>query len=90
MVALQIRDVSTEVRDELASAAARDGISLQAYLHEVIQRAAASARNRRLVAEWRADPLLPPGVQVDIVKLIAEGRAERDERIRSAVSGEDS
>lgn len=87
MVALQIRDVPEAIRDELARAAANEGVSLQVFLHEVIHRAASSARNRRLITEWGRAPLLPDDAQVDIVQLIADSRAERDERIRSAVLG---
>ena len=85
MVALQIRDVPDDVRDELAAAAAERGISLQVLLMEVIQRAADSAHNRRLVREWPVANVSG----VDIAALIREGHEERDARILDAVLGID-
>lgn len=45
MVAIQVRDVSERSRDALAAEAQRRGVSLQVFLHEVLEREAASARN---------------------------------------------
>ena len=45
MVAIQVRDVSDQSRDALAAEAERRGLSLQMFLHDVLEREAASARN---------------------------------------------
>lgn len=85
MVALQIRDVPQRVRDELAAAAAEEGVSLQVFLMDVIRRAADSAHNRRLVSEW---PIADVS-GIDISAIIREGHEERDARILDAVLGVD-
>lgn len=51
MVAMQVRDVPDEVRDDLAEEAKRRGLSLQTYLREVLTREARIAANRRLLDE---------------------------------------
>jgi hypothetical protein len=45
MVAIQVRDISDASRDALAAEAQRRGQSLQMFLHDVLEREAASARN---------------------------------------------
>lgn len=54
MVAIQVRDVPDEVRQTLSGEARRRGISLQAFLAEVLEREAASARNLAWLREARA------------------------------------
>lgn len=51
MTAIQIRDVPTEVRDQLAVLARARGQSLSAYLRDVIIREARFAKNVRLIDE---------------------------------------
>jgi antitoxin FitA len=81
MVALQIRDVSEQVRDLLAREARARGQSLQAFLLEIIEREAGYVRNVELLnqfggrAEGRGhDPAVA-------VRAVHEARNERDARL---------
>ncbi|HAM13814.1 MAG: hypothetical protein CMH38_14900 [Microbacterium sp.] len=47
MVAIQVRHVPDDVRGELIEAARREGVSLQHYLLDVLDREARQARRRR-------------------------------------------
>ena len=80
MVAIQIRDVSDEVRDALAAEAERRGLSLQLLLAEVLEREAAAARNLawlRGVAA-RQKPLADQSSTRDEIR---DGWRERDHQI---------
>jgi plasmid stability protein len=75
-VAITVRDVPDEVRDELAARAARSGRSLQEYLRGMLVEAAARppvddviARARRRVAAT--------GVRVDADAILAARDADR-------------
>ena len=81
MVALQIRDVSDEVRDRLAQAAARHGQSLQAYLLEMVNAEARRDRNRELIASLRGRTDGTQATLEESMKLKHELRAERDGRL---------
>lgn len=61
MVAIQVRDVSPETRDALADEAGRRGQSLQAFLHDMLEREAASARNIAWVLSKRSAQRPPDG-----------------------------
>jgi hypothetical protein len=61
MVAIQVRDVSEQSRDAIAAEAERRGQSLQGFLHEVIEREAASARNIAWVLSKRSAQRAPDG-----------------------------
>jgi len=67
-VQITIRDVSNEVRDELAARAARAGKSMQEYLREELERLAA----RPSLGEWmsrvrRRKELAPRTVDSDVI-----------------------
>jgi antitoxin FitA len=81
MVALQIRDVSDEVRDRLANAAARQGQSLQAYLLELVNAEARRDRNRELIASLRGRTDGTRTTLEESMKLKHELRAERDRQL---------
>jgi hypothetical protein len=81
MVALQIRDVSPEVRDRLASAAARRGQSLQAYLLDLVNADARRDRNRELIATLRGRTDGTQTTAEESMALKHELRAERDRQI---------
>lgn len=81
MVALQIRDVSDDVRDRLATAAARRGQSLQAFLLDLVNAEARRDRNRELIASLRGRT---DGTQATVEESMAlkhELRAERDRQL---------
>lgn len=54
MVAIQVRDVPDEVREALSGEARRRGVSLQAFLADVLEREAAAARNLAWLREAHA------------------------------------
>ncbi len=76
MVALQIRDVSTEVRDALATRARSRGQSLQAFLLELVNREAGLARNQALLSDlsWSDGSR---AVLVDVIDALDKARTER-------------
>lgn len=91
MVAIQIRDVSPEVRDALARDAADRGLSMQAYLHDVLERQAKAARNRVWLRDFQ--PIKVTGgapVVVDVADLIRRQRVERERHLLAVATGEDT
>lgn len=84
MVAIQVRDVPEASRDALAGEATRRGLSLQVFLHDVLEREAASARNIAWVRDMAKRPRVPrtgPSTR----ELIEAGHRERDRAILDAV-----
>ncbi len=77
MSAIQVRDVPDDVRDALVRTARARGESLQSYLQSVLAREARMARMRTFLDEYR--PIRPPRA-VDVVGVIADGRAEQDRK----------
>jgi len=80
MVAIQVRDVSDDVRDALAAEAERRGVSLQLFLAEVLEREASSARNLawlRSVAGRQNPQSTPPSTRDEI----RDGWVGRDRQI---------
>lgn len=87
MVAIQIRDVTKSVRDDLAREARARGLSLQAYLRDVLEHEARVARNRELLRTFTPVRGTFTGEPIDVPSLIAAGHAERDQRIADAMAG---
>lgn len=77
MVAIQVRDVPADVREALVIAAHARGVSLQAYLQDVLAREARVARNRAFLDEYT--PLRPPQ-SIDVVDVIAATRDQQDRK----------
>jgi plasmid stability protein len=76
-VSITIRNVPTEVRDELASRAAKSGRSLQEHLRlELIELAARPSINDWL-ARVRAD-VEARGIELSAEEIVADIRADRD------------
>jgi hypothetical protein len=88
MVAIQIRDVSDQSRDALAHEAERRGQSLQMFLHEVLEREAASARNIAWVLSKRGAQKAPTGPSTTRDEVRA-GWRERDRAILDAIGMHD-
>ncbi|MBX3195245.1 MAG: hypothetical protein KF727_09145 [Microbacteriaceae bacterium] len=89
MVAIQVRDISDESRDALAAEAERRGQSLQMFLHDVLEREAASARNIAWVLSKRSAQRPPnePSTTRDEIRRLNEEHTARiltafDERHR--------
>lgn len=80
MVAIQIRDVSEQVRDVLAGRAAERGQSLQTYLLALVEADARRARNRAVLDRFEA---LSDGVIAQPGETSAEVSAARVRRERT-------
>jgi plasmid stability protein len=76
MVAVTVRDVPDDVRDELASRAARAGKSLQEYLRGVLVAAAEKPSLDDVLARARAR-VTATGVLVDATATLAAKDADR-------------
>jgi hypothetical protein len=88
MVAIQVRDISDESRDALAAEADYRGVSLQVFLHDILEREAASARNVAWVRAQRGRaPMYEGGPSTR--ELIEQGRRERDRAILDAIGFHD-
>lgn len=75
-VAVTVRDVPDEVRDELAARAARVGKSLQEYVRGMLIDAAARPPVEDVIARARAR-LAATGVRVDAETILAARDADR-------------
>ncbi len=75
-VAITVRDVPLEVRDELASRAARAGKSLQEYLRGFLVEAVAKPSVGDVIARARAR-VAATGAQVDAEAILAARDADR-------------
>jgi antitoxin FitA len=75
-VAITVRDVPDEVRDELAARAARAGKSLQEYLRGMLIETAARSPVEDVIARARAR-VNATGVHVDAGAILAARDADR-------------
>ncbi len=75
-VAITVRDVPAEVRDELAARAARAGQSLQEYLWGFLVDAVAKPSAADVIARARAR-VSATGARVDAAAILAARDAER-------------
>ena len=75
-VAVTVRDVPPEVRDELAARAARAGQSLQEYLRGLLVEAVAKPTAADVIARARAR-VSATGARVDAEAILAARDAER-------------
>jgi plasmid stability protein len=75
-VAITVRDVPDEVRDELAARAARAGKSLQEYLRGMLADAAARPPVEDVIARARAR-VDATGVRADAKSILAARDADR-------------
>lgn len=75
-VAITVRDVPNQVRDELAARAARAGMSLQEYLRGMLIRSAERPSVDDLIARARSR-VEATGVHVDAASILAARDADR-------------
>lgn len=75
-VAITVRDVPNEVRDELAGRAARSGMSLQEYLRRMLVQTASRPALDDVIARARAR-VDATGVRVDRESILAARDADR-------------
>jgi hypothetical protein len=83
MVALQIRDVPDDVRDELVAQAQQRGQSLQAYLLDLVRQQARRGANVALISRFsgRDDGLrTAPG---ELAGILADERGARERDLSS-------
>lgn len=76
MVAVTVRDVPDDVRDELASRAARSGKSLQEYLRGILVAAAEKPSLDDVLTRARAR-VSATGVRIDAAATLAAKDADR-------------
>jgi plasmid stability protein len=76
MVAITIRGIPGEVRDELAARAARSGQSLQEYLRSLLVATADKPTPRDVVARARAR-VNATGVRLDAAAIVGARDADR-------------
>lgn len=76
MVAITVRDVPSETRDELAARAARAGQSLQEYVRNLLIGTAAKPSVDDVVARARAR-VAATGSRVDAASILAARDADR-------------
>lgn len=75
MTTITVRNVADEVRDELASRAARSGRSLQEYLSAELRRMASMPSVLEAVAQARLNTQTYPALSMaDIVEAVDGGR----------------
>jgi len=75
-VAITVRDVPDQVRDELAARAARAGMSLQEYLRRMLVESAARPSVGDVIARARGR-VNATGVRVDAKSILAARDADR-------------
>lgn len=75
-VAVTVRDVPDQVRDELAARAARAGQSLQEYLRSMLIESASQPSVRDVIARARAR-VNATGVRVDAESILSARDADR-------------
>jgi antitoxin FitA len=89
MGAIQIKNVPPELHEQLRERARREGRNLSEYALEVLERDLSVPTTREWLARLRQDKPVRGITSEDIVGLIHEGRAERDEQILRALAGRD-
>jgi hypothetical protein len=89
MSAIQIKNVPPEVHEQLRERARREGRNLSEYALGVLQRDLATPTTREWLERLRQDEPVQGISSEDIVSLIHEGRAERDEQILRTLSNRD-
>jgi hypothetical protein len=88
-VAIQVRNVPEATRDALAAEAEERGVSLQLFLADVLEREAASARNRAWVRSKRNMAPMFESDGTNTRELIREGWDERMRNIYDALGWHD-
>ncbi len=76
MVAITVRDIPDDVRNELAARAARAGQSLQEYVRGLLVTSAAKPTTDDLIERARAR-VEATGVRLDVVSILAAKDADR-------------
>lgn len=75
-IQITVRNVPTEVRDELAARAAQQGKSMQEYLREALQRMAARPQVEQVLARMR-ERKMATGTQLTATSIVSARDADR-------------
>lgn len=81
MAAIQVKNVSPQLHDQLRQRAKRDGRSLSEYILRVLERDLSTPTTREWLDRLRQDEPAPDIASEEIVTSIREGRSERDEQV---------
>jgi hypothetical protein len=89
MSAIQVKDVPVDLHERLRARARSEGRSLSDYVLYVLERDLAMPTMREWLDGLKRDEPVTGISSDDIVAAIHEGRDERDEQIRRAISDSD-
>ncbi len=89
MSAIQIKNVPPELHERLRERARRERRNLSEYTLGVLERDLAVPTTREWLERLKQDEPVRDITSEDIVSLIHEGRAERDEQILRALTDRD-
>lgn len=87
--AIQIKNVPPELHEQLRERARREGRNLSEYALGVLERDLAVPTTREWLERLRQDEPVQGIGSDEVVSVIHEGRAERDEQILRALSAGD-
>jgi plasmid stability protein len=86
MSAIQVKEVPAELHERLRARARSEGRSLSDYVLYVLERDLAMPTTREWLAQVKQSEPVTGISREAIVELIHEGREQRDEQIRAAIS----
>ncbi len=89
MSAIQVKNFPEDLHAKLRERAARQGRSVSGYVTEVLRRDLSQSTTREWLDSLREDEPVSAITSEEVVSLIHEGRAERDEQILRALSDRD-
>jgi plasmid stability protein len=87
--AIQVKNFPEELHAKLRERAARQGRSVSGYVTDVLKRDLSQSTTREWLDSLKEDEPVSGISSEEVVNLIHEGRAERDEQILRALSDRD-
>lgn len=89
MSAIQVKNFPEDLHAKLRERAARQGRSVSGYVTDVLKRDLSQSTTREWLDSLKEDEPVSGIASEEVVSLIHEGRAERDEQILRALSDRD-
>jgi hypothetical protein len=89
MSAIQVKNVPAELHDRLRQRARRERTNLSDYVLGVLERDLATPTTREWLDRLHEDGPVADVSSEEIVRLIAEGRAQRDEQVLRGLADSD-
>jgi plasmid stability protein len=89
MSAIQVKNFPEDLHAKLRDRAARQGRSVSGYVTDVLRRDLAQPTTREWLDSLKEDEPVSGISSEEVVNLIHEGRAERDEQILRALADRD-